>query len=459
MLKLEIRVLRSVGVAMLKTLYDANAVTADASESTMGRDGTANATSPGNQTDSTTSAPPAASEGSSREDALQKLLTELQSTIAACKRNSSTAVEDARTEQNAAVVPSAENTSSASLGLQDTSSSSGYTLATAIPAARCANEPHFSTGGDGSSSVPLITEGRSTSNRNQYGVASHTLPHIETVPPAIRQNIIEGKDVNLALLLISPNELGELRQLEVAGGQVYLKSITTTDKRFLRNLTLSEFIVAFTKYKNIMCEVYPMRRPELDMYERDIVEMATKYGGTTFYEYHKAFSARAAALLEQRNIKVDWSIRDEKMFCGLFAGTKIIACEICSSLVHSTALCPQVVGSNFNRKRPTGQAPGNSQLQVDKQGRPKVKFSGSEICNNFNGQLGCFRSYCPFAHICLTCKEPDHGQLACTANVKAKGPLQTPVRQNTSDTAGQIVKVNVKKTGNKQVPEVNSNTA
>ena len=35
----------------------------------------------------------------------------------------------------------------------------------------------------------------------------------------------------------------------------------------------------------------------MDQYERDIVEMATQFGGTTFYDYHKAFSAKAAALL------------------------------------------------------------------------------------------------------------------------------------------------------------------
>ena len=39
-------------------------------------------------------------------------------------------------------------------------------------------------------------------------------------------------------------------------------------------------------------------QPELDLYERDIVDMATRYGGTTFYEYHNQFSAREAAYLK-----------------------------------------------------------------------------------------------------------------------------------------------------------------
>ena len=52
----------------------------------------------------------------------------------------------------------------------------------------------------------------------------------------------------------------------------------------------------FSKYKNIVCEALPNRRVELDQYERVIVEMGTQFGGTRFYDYHKAFLAKAAAL-------------------------------------------------------------------------------------------------------------------------------------------------------------------
>lgn len=164
-----------------------------------------------------------------------------------------------------------------------------------------------------------------------------------------------------------------------------------------------------------------MRRPELDMYERDIIEMATRYGGTNFYEYHKLFSARAAAMLEQRNIKLDWSIRDDKLFCGLFAGSKIIACEICSSVTHNTALCPQVVypvngNNNMRNAWYTGQ---NNVANQDRQGRPKIKLFGREICNNFNGQMGCFRPNCQFLHACLLCKQHNHGQFTCSMNAKS----------------------------------------
>lgn len=69
------------------------------------------------------------------------------------------------------------------------------------------------------------------------------------------------------------------------------------DPRLNRKLSIEEFISAFGIYKNIMCEQFPHRRAELDLYERDVVEMSTRYGGSGFYEYHKQFSARSAAHL------------------------------------------------------------------------------------------------------------------------------------------------------------------
>lgn len=48
---------------------------------------------------------------------------------------------------------------------------------------------------------------------------------------------------------------------------------------------------------------------ELDLYERDIIDMATRYPGKGFYEYHRQFSLMAASHLRFNNIMVDWSVR------------------------------------------------------------------------------------------------------------------------------------------------------
>ena len=53
---------------------------------------------------------------------------------------------------------------------------------------------------------------------------------------------------------------------------------------------------AFGIYKSIMTEVYPQRQRELDAYERCITNMGIRYPGSGFYEYHRQFSAKAAAL-------------------------------------------------------------------------------------------------------------------------------------------------------------------
>ena len=44
-----------------------------------------------------------------------------------------------------------------------------------------------------------------------------------------------------------------------------------------------------------------------------MVGTASRIDGTAFYEYHRSFSTRAAALIQQQNVKVDWG--SEIMIC------------------------------------------------------------------------------------------------------------------------------------------------
>ena len=173
--------------------------------------------------------------------------------------------------------------------------------------------------------------------RNQLGesagVALDSLPTIDIVSPQLRADILAGKDINLAALLIPGYRGSEheacSRHLVVGDETVPLKPLT--DSRMDRSLTIQQFIQAFTIFKNIMCEVYPNRQLELDTYLRGIIEMSSQFTGFTFYEYHKQFSARAAAWWA-RGVRVDWSKRDMKLYCSLFAGQRANACAICTSL-------------------------------------------------------------------------------------------------------------------------------
>lgn len=83
-------------------------------------------------------------------------------------------------------------------------------------------------------------------------VSPDSVPYVETVSPTLRSNILQGKDINLASLIM-PREVEEQRVTDSEGRYILLKQ--NQDARLLRNLTLNEFIIAFSKYKNIMCKV------------------------------------------------------------------------------------------------------------------------------------------------------------------------------------------------------------
>lgn len=245
-----------------------------------------------------------------------------------------------------------------------------------------------------------------------HGFASDSLPHVETISTNLRQQIKQGKDINLAVLLI-PN-YDTVRTIDCLGQEIRIKSASssTNDPRLLKMLTLSEFMTAFNIYKNVICEEDPLRRTELDNYIQIVNELYRLYGGNVFYRYHLQFSARAAALL-QKNFKVDWGVRDKNLITSLCGGLKALACNICQKSDHSTDFCPiredYSRSSTFNKFRsPTSTESrstfsGNRDRKSDVYGRPVTLHLGQEICNNYNTK-GCSRYPCSFLHICVSCK-------------------------------------------------------
>lgn len=255
--------------------------------------------------------------------------------------------------------------------------------------------------------------------RTTYGYSSESLPLVETISPQLRQNIIAGKDVNLTSLLI-PYFTGASASFDdnMPNNNNHPNK---SDPRLARQLSLGEFIQAFGTYKNVMCSAYPHRRPELDLYERDIVEMATRYNGTGFYEYHRQFSLRAAAHLRFNNVLVDWSV---------FASYKPNTCQWCNNTLHASGFCPTQVGHD---NRPYSSANRNPyrlprDIGKDHHGREIITHLGREICNNFNGERGCIVPRCHNLHVCLLCKE-EHSKIQCSKNGYAKNALTYPRRK------------------------------
>jgi len=243
--------------------------------------------------------------------------------------------------------------------------------------------------------------------RTAYGYAAHSLPLVETVSPVIRQNIISGRDVNLASLLI-PYYNGHESDSQASHD-------TKHDPRMNRTLTIGEFITAFGVYKQIMCSVHQHRRVELDTYERDIIDMATRYN-KGFYEYHRQFALQAASQLRYNNIPVDWSIRDNTLFCNIFANIRPNACNICQSSLHTTGFCPSSLieekSHAFQKNVNHNRNPATSVASTDSHGRHRAYHEGRQICNNFNGDTGCRIPSCFYHHVCLQCKGA-HSKSAC----------------------------------------------
>ena len=270
----------------------------------------------------------------------------------------------------------------------------------------------------------------SPSTSQSYGFAVDSLPFVETVSPAIRRQVIEGKDVNLAVLLI-PYYTGPMSNDEKI--DTYYCSNRKPDPRLNKCLNISEFIQAFGTYKNIMCEAFPNRRHELDLYEREIVNMASRYPGAGFYDYHKQFSAKAASYLKNHNWKVDWSKRDSQLYSNIFTNYKSNCCQHCYSVSHLSDFCPRILQENKSAfyGPASNNYPNKRSGSSDSYGRQKHYMKGEEICNNFNGNKGCFRSRCNNLHVCIGC----HGLHPRSQCTKDKDSTSKTLSQPKNDQA------------------------
>ena len=253
-----------------------------------------------------------------------------------------------------------------------------------------------------------------------YGIRSDSIPTVETMSPTLKKQIQEGKDVNLALLLMPDQVTSSARVIEAGGIEFHMKA--PADPRLSRMLTIQQFIVAFERYKHTMIEKWPARRAELDAYQRFIVEMHAQFG-SAFYRYHKLFSAKAGAVLAQYGQVVNWSKKDNDIYGTVTAGLRLNCCSLCSDTSHVYAeFCPLVVSQSLPSARnyPKSSYNNNSIQQqhnnsLDIKGRNRVPHQGSDICNNFNSRKGCQNHNCRFWHVCLSCRKP-HPKHQCMAN-------------------------------------------
>ncbi|XP_063289463.1 uncharacterized protein LOC134573609 [Pelobates fuscus] len=248
--------------------------------------------------------------------------------------------------------------------------------------------------------------------------ATNIINPIHLIPQSLRRDIIEGKDVNLASLLIASQDVVENRAYTFEDLSVVMKS---RDPRLNRKLNIPEFVLAFGLYRDVICTTFPLRREELDLYLHKVIELAYKYGGYAFYDYHKSFSSRSAASLSQYNTITDWAQLDTELFLMHFAGLKTPSCAICSSAAHSVNFCPENVATPSTSNANSGYQSNTSQREVkDKLGFTNGFHTGFVSlptgvleCPNLQSALTDPDSICELLH-----KEISNGFMI--------GPFSTP---------------------------------
>ena len=73
---------------------------------------------------------------------------------------------------------------------------------------------------------------------------------IVVAPEAIKKQILSSKHINLASLLIGESMTDRTRIFDSQEGQIIVKA---NDPRLAQLLTINEFPLAFSKFKNIIC--------------------------------------------------------------------------------------------------------------------------------------------------------------------------------------------------------------
>ncbi len=177
---------------------------------------------------------------------------------------------------------------------------------------------------------------------------------IATEPPQaahnIRAQILAGADVDLSSLLSLLPTADSNRQIDCGDFSVTLKNPNPLSSRIL---SFPEFCIAFSRFTEIICSVFPHRRRELNDYLAVIAELALSYGGGHFFTYHKLFSAKCAVRVAQWNQCPYWGALDLDLHSRVFLGCKNIACAVCRSIAHTTANCPRINPSAAQCPEPT----------------------------------------------------------------------------------------------------------
>ena len=143
-----------------------------------------------------------------------------------------------------------------------------------------------------------------------------------------------------------------------------------------------------------------------------ISDLAMRYGGTLFYEYHKGFSAKAALYIQKFNRRLDWSVLNLDLVSRVFTGHMPRSCSVCGSLGHTVNMCPSTAfappveaeGSAYSASTSGGQAGRRKVL-------PSSAGASTSLCITYNENV-CRFANCRFLHACSFCGDA-HPRSVC----------------------------------------------
>ncbi len=178
-------------------------------------------------------------------------------------------------------------------------------------------------------------------------------------------------------------------------------------------LSFPEFSIAFSRFTEIICSVFPHRRRELNDYLAIIAELALSYGGGHFFTYHKLFSAKCAVRVAQWNQCPYWGSLDLDLHSRVFLGCRNIACALCRSVAHSTTNCPRINPSATTCPEPTSAkstsyVPRPATVSYSDH-EPPAPYAADNMqsCFSFNNQK-FIRQRCCYLYICSFCGGASH---------------------------------------------------
>ena len=220
-------------------------------------------------------------------------------------------------------------------------------------------------------------------------------PLSASVPQSLKEKIVKGEYIDLALLLEKVGKVNEPEDMKLTvdekGCFVWKQNVT---KRQISSVHV--WTSAFLVFASVYLSVHPHRFQELLKYIHIIRSAASRVSGWGWRSYDIQFRLR-----QQQQPQRSWSLIDVELW----------ALYIASSPVHNVAPSPQFEGVSQS---------GNFRGPAQKKGRIMPtqamllhqKMAANKQCFKFN-RAGCDNKKCSFAHKCALCGESDHGSSKC----------------------------------------------